>query len=151
MWRRCFPRKKSPVTTKEQLDADLKAYMKNAPLVTGHPICTIDKKKQQRKKIPVPVDSATFVFKSLITEGWCTDGEPTILNGRDHLWYTLENPDVSKNIPSCPEFDTKSEYDWKRIVIEDLVNHQKMGWMTRDQCKGTQRIWMCRKKDGTTL
>ena len=147
MLRCCFGKKRPTPLTKEELDADLGVYMKNAPLVTGRPISAI-KKKVSTKKIPVSVDTDCSKLMNLVEKGWCTDGETVQLNGRAHIWYTLEE----ETIPSRSDEDMRSQYEWKRIIIElELCQHQAEGWMARSYCQGTNRLWVCRRKKHTLM
>ena len=144
MWLCCF--KKNKVTTQEKfVNDDSNASMKNAP-VTGSPIFTI--KKVSNKKIPVAADTNYVYLMDLVEQGWCTDGETIQLNGRAHIWYTLDEERNKEKIPLTSNQDAISEYKWKRIKVEEeLDKYQAQGWMARSLCHKTNKIWVCRPKE----
>lgn len=147
MWKRCicFQKKKPRLSkTKEELDHELDVYMsvKNVSCVTGRPISPI----KTDRKIPVSIDTNRSYLMDLVERGWRTNGETIQLNDRTYVWYTLE--EEKQKIPLTSDEDVRSEYEWKRVLIEsELGEYQAKKWMTRAYCSKTNRIWICRRKE----
>ena len=136
----CFPTKKLI----KKLDTEIPTVViEPTPFVTGQPIAN----NLNKSKVLVRITEFGHTLK-LANEGWKTNGEIIIQDNISYLWYEKDNQEIRqyKDIPSHPNKDTKAEFDWERIVDTDLVKYQAKGWLARDLCNVTNRIWVCLEK-----
>tara|TARA_B100001057_G_scaffold135254_1_gene134705 strand:- start:412 stop:867 length:456 start_codon:yes stop_codon:yes gene_type:complete len=142
----CFPSKKNNKNYKatiKNLDTEISNVIKNTPLVTGQPI----ENNLNKSKILVRITEFGHL-RCLANEGWKTNGKIEISDNISYLWYEKDEQETKqqKDIPSHPDKDTKAEFDWSRIVDSELEKYQANGWLARDLCPKTNRIWVCCQK-----
>jgi hypothetical protein len=94
-------------------------------------------------KMPVSVDVGIVCLQDIAQKGWYTEGEMIQINGRQYLWYILDQ----QKVPSSPDDDWRGEYMWERVLVEDIVQRQTHNWMVRNICSKTNRIWVCKRRN----
>ena len=137
--------------SKQDLDKDLEDYWGKArkrDAVVGEPV----EPGPKRRIIMVDPKEITHA-RQLINDGYFTDGVLHQTSRGQHIWYEkVEELPVSKTVveavvPCSPDDDKKGEYFWKRVTIEEeLPEHQQCGWIARQICTRTNRIWVCKLK-----
>ena len=138
----CFFNKKSL----KKVDTEISTIIQPISFVTGQPI----ESNLHKSKILVRINEFGHL-KTLANEGWKTNGEILIQDNISYLWYEKDDQKIKqpKDIPSHPDKDTKAEFDWERIVDNELEVYQTKGWLARDLCPQTNRIWVCFEKSQT--
>ena len=135
----CYPSKKSI----RKIDAEISSVIQPVSFVTGKPIAS----NLNKNKILVKINEFGHL-RILAKEGYKTNGEILIQDNISYLWYEKDNQEIKlhKDIPSHPNNDTKAQFDWRRIVDNELEVYQDNGWLARDLCPQTNRIWVCFEK-----
>ena len=169
----CISKKPHKKSQKMMFRSVLSCFLKkkNVKVQQGQPVKgTVKGMATDPLRIPVEVnDPLRFTqCKSLVDEGFTTDGQTVTLANKLYMWYekydtyekkhdTYERKHdtnekkyeiASDKVPCNMESDHRAEYFWvcRSYKDDEFTKLQSQGWLARTRCLSGDLVWLCKKK-----